>query len=226
MKVKICGITSIEDARACVEAGADCIGLNFYPGSPRAIAAEQARAIAAELTGKGEPVGLFVNAPAKEIREVCAAAALRSVQLHGDEAPELLAELADFTIIRAFRCGEHGLAPLEHYLERCRKLGRPPDYVLIDAHRPDRYGGTGESPPWELVAREYRRHDWPPLLLAGGLTPANVAEAVRVVWPFGVDTASGVESSPGRKDRERVRAFVRAVRDATAERPPARSKPL
>jgi phosphoribosylanthranilate isomerase len=212
MKVKICGITTVEDALTAADAGADFIGLNFYAGSPRAISPDRAKAITMQLPAEVDAVGLFVNASAKQIRELCHAAALGTVQLHGEEPPELLAELAEFRIIRAFRCGKDGLAPVHEYLARCRRAGRVPDFVLVDAHRPGRYGGTGASPPWDVVAREYDRDEWPPLLLAGGLTPANVAEAIERVHPSGVDTASGVEAAPGRKDPEKVRAFVRAAR--------------
>lgn len=215
MKIKTCGVTSCEDALTAADAGADFIGLNFYAGSPRVVSSEQALAITEQLPGSVEPVGLFVNAPSQQIRDFCRTAGLRTVQLHGDAPPEFLLELADLRIIRAFRCRPDGLAPLEQYLEQCQRLGRVPDYVLIDAHRTGRYGGTGARAPWEVVARQYRRDAWPPLLLAGGLTPANVADAIACVRPWGVDTASGVESAPGKKDPEKLRAFVRAAR-ATA----------
>jgi phosphoribosylanthranilate isomerase len=214
MIVKICGITTVEDALTAASAGADFIGLNFYAASPRAVACEQARKIARALPAGVEAVGLFVNAEQLEIQNHCRRAGIRTVQLHGDEPPELVAELEEFAVIRAFRCGNDGLGPLAEYLQRCGRSGRIPDYVLIDARRAGRYGGTGQSPPWDVVARDYRRGMWPPLLLAGGLTPANVAEAIARVRPWGVDTASGVESAPGRKDAEMVRAFVRAARDA------------
>jgi phosphoribosylanthranilate isomerase len=211
VRVKVCGVTSTADALQAAALGADAVGLNFYPQSPRYVLPEDAAAILRELPPFVEPVGLFVNQP---LTEVFAAAAgftgLRTVQWHGDE-PEVSASPA-FRFIPAFAVRDReSLARISRYLERCRELGRLPAAVLVDAHVAGLYGGTGQRAPWELLA-DFR--PGVPLILAGGLTPDNVAEAVRVVQPYAVDVASGVESSPGRKDVEEMRRFIGNVRDA------------
>jgi len=213
MLVKICGIRDVETALAAAEAGADAIGLNFYEKSPRCVAPAVAAEIVARLRGQPdnavEAVGVFVNHSAREIRRICKTSQLTIIQLHGDEPPELVSELAwDFRIIRAFRVGAEGLASMTRYLDACRQLRPLPWACLADARVEGQYGGTGATSPWELLAREYKGEEWPRLILAGGLRPENVTEAIRVVRPWGVDVAGGVESSVACKDAALVRKFV------------------
>ena len=220
-RVKICGITNIEDARIAADAGADAIGLNFFEGSPRCIDLPTAGAVSEALPASVERVGLFVNHGAARVLEVCAALRLDWIQLHGDEPPEFLAELRDAAeaprrILRGLRLGAEGLQPVADYLDRCRQLGCAPDAVLLDAGQPGLYGGTGTTCDWTQAATYGGLADAPPLVLAGGLNPENVADGVAAVRPQAVDTASGVETAPGCKDAERVRAFVAAARAALA----------
>jgi phosphoribosylanthranilate isomerase len=215
-RVKICGITTPENGAQAIAAGADAIGLNFFRGSRRFVTLERAKAIAEALPPDAQAVGVFVNAPAAEIREIASAIPLNMIQLHGDEPVELVAELADLPIVRAFRLGEQGWEPCQRYLDRCRACGRVPSAVLVDAFQRDAYGGTGKSPNWATV-RQYRELGLGvPLILAGGLTPDNVADAIKIASPDGVDTAGGVESAPGIKDANKVAAFVAAARAALA----------
>ncbi len=210
-RVKICGITSVEDASMVVEAGADAVGLNFYPESARYLQPRAAEAVAAALPDGVVKVGLFVNAAADEICERFERLGLDLIQLHGDEPPEFVAALEDRPVMRAFRVGAAGLDPVYEYIERTEELGCRLRAVLVDSFRKGSYGGTGQVADWATVAA-YRAT--PPLVLAGGLTPQNVAEAIDAVRPAAVDTASGVESSPGKKDAAAVRSFVRAARAA------------
>lgn len=215
-RVKICGVTTPEDARTAAEAGADAVGLNFYPKSPRYLTPEAARAVADAVPAGVVKVGLFVNAPAETICRTFDELGLGLVQLHGDEPPETIAELGGRPVMRAFRLGPNGMRPVGEHLGKCELLGRMPELVLLDAFRKGTYGGTGEVADWS-AAKTYRaigNPPLPPLVLAGGLTPENVAEAIRTVRPAAVDTASGVESAPGRKDPELVRRFVRTALEA------------
>lgn len=217
-RVKICGIISEVDARAVADAGADAVGLNFYEESPRFLSPEKAGDVVSALPEGIVKVGLFVNATADRIRDAWDKYGLALVQLHGDEPPEFLAELQGRPVMRAFRLGDEGLTPILAYLEKCRELDCVPQLVLIDSFRKGQYGGTGATADWD-AARQYPSESWhPPLILAGGLTPDNVAEAIRVVRPAGVDTASGVESAPGKKDRELAGRFVRLAMEAFGRR--------
>jgi phosphoribosylanthranilate isomerase len=197
------------------DAGADAIGLNFVPTSPRFVEHERAARIAAAVAGRLETVGVFVNAPSEAVLRAVESYELNAVQLHGDEPPEFLAELRDaapdLPIIRVWRMGPDGLKGLADHLDTCKKLGALPQRCLIDSLVPGVYGGSGTAVAWDRLAAEYDSQ-WPPLILAGGLRPENVAEAVRVVRPFGVDTASGVESEPGIKDPAAVARFIAAAR--------------
>jgi phosphoribosylanthranilate isomerase len=235
-QIKICGVTRPEDALAAVTAGADAIGLNFYPQSVRFVGQEQARRIAAAVPAGVVRVGVFVNATADEILQTFDRTPLDLIQLHGDEPPEFLRLLGGRPLIRVFRV-EKGVGSLcfgaatgtaetrgtktpapffLEYLDRCRQLGAVPRLVLADAAAGRAYGGTGELADWSALAG-YPAADWhPPLILAGGLTPDNVADAIRTVRPAGVDTASGVESRPGYKDAERMKRFVETARAALA----------
>jgi phosphoribosylanthranilate isomerase len=213
-RVKICGITTTEDACAVAAVGADAVGLNFFEKSPRFLAPGNADAVAEALPEEIVKVGLFVNATAELILETWDDLGLDLIQLHGDEPPEFLGELKGRPVMRAFRLGEEGLAPILKYLESCRELGCLPKLVLIDSFRKGQYGGTGATADWD-TAKRYPSKAWhPQLVLAGGLTAENVAAAIRAVRPTAVDTASGVEMAPGKKDGETVRQFVRVAREA------------
>jgi phosphoribosylanthranilate isomerase len=244
-RIKICGVTSAFDALAAIDAGADALGLNFYPPSPRCIDRQWATAvsdlapimpgsqvddpppssripppdrlqaqIAQVAAGRAVRVGLFVNADACQVCRMFDQLPLELLQLHGDEPPEYLAQLGGRPVMRAFRLGPEGLSPIESYLDRCRRLQCLPKLVLIDAHRDGQYGGTGQTADWGQLL-DWPQH-FPPLVLAGGLTPANVAQAIGSVRPSAVDTASGVEMAPGRKDPALMTAFVQAARAALA----------
>lgn len=210
MWVKICGIRDAETAAAVGTLAPDAVGINFYPQSPRAVTVEQAIPVAAALPEKVERVGVFVNAGVDEIRRAVRECGLTAVQLHGDESAETVAALGDLRVIRAFRISDRGLTPVAEELERLRFAGARLWACLVDAHVPGRYGGTGVRVSWEQI-REWPP-EWPPLILAGGLTVENAAEAVRQAAPWGVDVAGGVESAPGRKDVALVRRFIAAAR--------------
>ena len=213
-RVKICGITNVDDARVVAQAGADAVGLNFYPKSPRYVTAEKARQIVDALPERIVKVGLFVNAAAEEICQTFDRLGLDLIQLHGDEPPEFFGELRGRAAMRAFRLGESGVDRMCRYLDDCRRLACEPRLVLVDACVEGAYGGTGQLADWEALKAYPFDATPPPLVLAGGLKPDNVAEAIRAVCPAAVDTASGVESSPGRKDPVAVEAFVCAAREA------------
>ena len=203
--VKICGITSEADALAAAEAGADAIGLMFYEGSPRHVTLEQAKAISAALPPHVMRVGVFVNAEEAFVHQALTECMLNILQFHGDETPEECSRYPVMTL-KAFRVqGEETLAELEAY---------PSAGYLLDAYVKDALGGTGATFNWDLAVRAQKFGK--PIFLAGGLTPENVAEAVRKVQPFGVDVSSGVEIEPGRKDAEQMRTFVAAAKGALA----------
>ncbi len=216
-RVKICGVTDPNDARAVEAAGADWIGLNFYPPSPRYVDLDQTSAILDVLVDRSRAVGLFVGRPAPEVRHLARRFGIQNVQLHGDETPEDIAELDGLTVIKAFRLRDaSSLLELQTFLERCQELGRAPDVVLVDAHVPGLPGGTGQRIADDLL---HRLPPVPKLALAGGLTPENVADRVRAVRPWMVDVAGGVESAPGRKDLAMVSAFLSAARGAAGTSP-------
>ncbi len=208
--VKVCGVTSVEDAAACAELGADCIGLNFHPGSPRFVTEERAAEIVKALPESTRAVGVFVDRSPAEVARIADGVGLKIVQLHGDEPPEDLLELGRFQVIRAFRPRpEEGWRRVGEHLLRLVALGRPPWAILIDTFVPGAVGGTGRLIDPRLLASWI---DHPQVILAGGLNPANVAGRIAQVRPWMVDVASGVESQPGRKDRGAVAAFIRAAR--------------
>jgi len=216
MWIKICGVRTVEDAMMVQLARPDAVGLNFHPPSKRYVTLDVAREIGAVIKGNAEVVGVFVNRSAAEIGEICRTCGISTVQLHGDEPPELAAELAEeFRIIRAFRVQEdRGLEPVARELDRYRRLGIPLRACLVDAFVPGAYGGTGQPPPWDVLAAEWNFGSWPPLILAGGLRPENVAEAIAAVAPWGVDVAGGVENNSGFKDPVLVQSFVQNARQA------------
>ncbi|MCA9099973.1 MAG: phosphoribosylanthranilate isomerase [Planctomycetales bacterium] len=214
-RIKICGVTTIDDARLVGRAGADAVGLNFYPSSPRYLAAERALGVAQAIPGSVSKVGLFVNADETTIIDAWDRLSLDYIQLHGDETPEYVARLAPRRVIRALRVGPAGLAPVFEFLDRCREMGCTPAAVLLDAYDPHARGGTGKQVDWHAVSEYTMPPDsasLPPLVLAGGLHPENVAEAIHLVRPQAVDVASGVELSPGVKHPALVTAFVQAAR--------------
>jgi phosphoribosylanthranilate isomerase len=201
VKVKICGLGTIEDARAAFVAGADILGLNFHAPSPRSVTVDRARAIADAVPG-AMLVGVFVDAPRAEVEDIAAAVGLAALQFHGDEGPEYCAGWA-WRTIKALRVrpGTDVAALAARY---------PTDYILLDGHRPGLPGGTGV--PFDLAAA--RGLAPTRLFVAGGLRPDTVAEVVRALRPFAVDVASGVEERPGRKDHAKVQEFIRRAKEA------------
>ena len=219
MKIKICGIRTLDDALAAIDAGADLLGLNFYPRSPRYIEPAACAALVNHLRGRGERatlVGVFVNIAADAVAACLDACNLDYAQLHGDEPPEDLAALGPwaFKAIRPANT-EEAKRQVLRYLPAAPDgydtlVADPPrPAFLLDAAAPGQFGGSGQQAGWHMARVLARR--WP-ILLAGGLRPGNVAAAVEAVHPWGVDVASGVEASPGRKDPARIRAFVAAAR--------------
>jgi phosphoribosylanthranilate isomerase len=204
-RVKICGITTWDDARICVDLGASALGFNFYPSSPRAISPADAWNIIRRLPPFVEAVGVFVNWPPLVVDALARALRLGSVQLHGEESPKEVAELArSRRVIKAVQVGRgFRVAALSRY--------RRADGLLLDGFARGQHGGTGRTLDWNLArsARRYGR-----IILAGGLTPDNIAEAIRVARPYAVDVASGVEARAGRKDPARLRALFAAVESA------------
>jgi phosphoribosylanthranilate isomerase len=214
IQIKICGVTNARDAKTCVELGAQMIGLNFYPQSPRYIEPNVARQIVEALPTHTDAVGVFVNGDTDEIRKTANGAGVRCVQLHGDFSPELARELMDeFRVIRVFST---------------HRQFRPEDVtsfphcdVLLDAYHPELRGGTGQTCDWSAARATLRFSRF--LILSGGLNPKNVASAIKAVTPHAVDVCSGVESVPGVKDHRAIEKFFDAVR--AAERTPAATSP-
>jgi phosphoribosylanthranilate isomerase len=214
-RIKICGVTNISDARAAVAAGADALGFNFYGASKRFVELEAAQKIAGVVPKSVTKVAVFVNHSAREIQDAVEYLQSDYIQLHGDEPPEFLADLpGSLKIIRAYRCGPDGLGPLASYLDDCRSRGRMPDAVLLDSDAAGSFGGTGCAADWSLIAQQRSRLGDVPLVLAGGLSPANVGAAIAAVSPNAVDVASGVEQLPGMKNSELMSQFVAAARQA------------
>ena len=214
--VKICGITSLEDALGAAAAGADALGFVFAEGSPRLLSIEAAEAITRRLPPHPMRVGVFVDAPAHFVAMAIQRCGLAMAQFHGAETPEFCAQFGVMAM-KAFRVRDnHSLAEMENYAV---------DAILLDSHVPGAApGGTGVAFDWTLALKA--KNFGKPLFLAGGLTPDNVAQAVRLVQPFGVDVSSGVEKAPGKKDLDKVRRFIAAARAASAEAPKEFSAPL
>ena len=205
VKVKICGITNLADGIAAAEAGADVLGFVFCEQSPRCVSIEAAAAIIRALPPFIVKVGVFVNAPGDSVVRAIRECGLNLLQFHGDEAPEYCLQFGLMSM-KAFRIRDAAsLQALRNYAT---------DAWLLDAYNPDKLGGTGETFNWDLAleARTWGR----PIFLAGGLTPENVAEAVRRAQPYAVDVSSGVEAAPGRKDHAKVKAFIQAARQPAA----------
>jgi phosphoribosylanthranilate isomerase len=206
VRIKICGLTHPDDVRAAADAGADAVGFNFYPRSPRFVAPATAETLVRVTPSTVVPVGVFVEATAREMCTTAIRLALQEVQWHGD-GPMPEGNCDPYPLVVA--CRVRGAIDLE--MIRAIIARNQFAAVLLDAHVPGQFGGTGQTAPWDLLVGF---DPGVPVILAGGLTPENVAEAVRIVRPYGVDVASGVESSPGRKDPEKLRRFVAAVRAA------------
>jgi len=201
IKIKICGITNLEDALLAAELGADALGFIFYSKSPRKVAPETAREIIAQLPPFVVSVGVFVDEAAAVVQELTARVGLDWVQLHGQESPEYCRNLGR-KVIKGFRIkDEDSLRLLADYQGAAQAL-------LLDTYKQGQVGGTGTAFDWRL-AREAKKYGW--IILAGGLTPENVSRAIAIALPAAVDTASGTEAAPGRKDPAKLRAFFRAV---------------
>jgi len=202
IRVKICGVTTVDDARLAAELGASAIGMIFWPGSPRFVEARQAKAIVAALPPFVAAVGVFVNQVA-EAASIAREVGLNAVQFHGDESPDSYSGLP-LRVIKS-------VAVKDESAEEAAAMVPPAATVLLDAHDPIRRGGTGIPIDWSIAARIARRR---PVILSGGLTPANVARAVEAVAPYAIDVSSGVELVFGRKDPERMRALFEACHSA------------
>jgi phosphoribosylanthranilate isomerase len=202
VRVKICGVTSAADARDAAALGADMIGLNFWPGSKRALDRDRARAVVADLAAAVWRVGVFVDASRQEIERTVGEVGLDAIQLHGEEPEELLRGWS-CKVIRVVRlASEHD--------ERARRASEIADFVLCEGRAGGGYGGAGETFPWKWATALPRDR----LIVAGGLTPANVAAAVRELRPFAVDVASGVERSPGVKDSRLMAELIENAKAA------------
>jgi phosphoribosylanthranilate isomerase len=200
VRIKICGVTRLEDALLAARLGADALGFNFWPGSKRHVTPAAARQIISRLPPFVTPVGVFVNQSEGEMRAVAAETGIQVFQLHGDEPPELCSRLP-LPVVKAI--------PVDQVATLSRLLSYEVQAFLLDT--PSRgYGGTGRPFDWSLAEGV---SEVAPVILAGGLTPENVADAIRAVRPWAVDVASGVESSPGVKDAERMSRFFTAVRE-------------
>jgi phosphoribosylanthranilate isomerase len=224
--VKICGVTSADDARMVAAAGADAIGLNFVPGSPRCLSSAAAREVAAAIPDDVLVVGVFAGMPAADMKRMVAEVGLDAVQLHGHlsgdgvvDPPAVCGDLAPLIVIRAVRLGADGLGAARSWMAEAAALGHAPAMAVVDAAvtaatAAGQLGGTGATIDWSRLAAAGDLGI--PMAVAGGLTPSNVAEAAAASRAVAVDTASGVESAPGRKDQAKVWEFCRAAREALA----------
>jgi len=199
IRVKICGVTSVDDARMAAEMGASAVGLVFWPRSPRAVEIEQAKRIVAALPPFVSAVGVFVNQP--EAADIAREVGLSAVQLHGDEPPDTYRSLP-LRVIKAVAVTGNGSGDLAAAIPASAT-------VLLDAHDPVKRGGTGRAIDWTVAAAVARRR---PIILSGGLNADNVASAVEAVRPYAIDVSSGVESAPGRKDAAKLRALFDVLR--------------
>ena len=201
VKVKVCGTTRLKDALLAVECGADAIGFIFYKKSPRCVTEKMAKEICSTLPPLVHRVGVFVNETAEKINRIADRCGLDAVQLHGDETPAFCKKIKR-RVIKAVRVKDaSSLKEMSRY---------EVDAFLLDTYRDNQWGGTGQVFDWELAARAKK---YGPVILAGGLNPRNVKEAVKKVQPYGVDVSSGVEQSPGKKDPKKVKAFLKAMRE-------------
>jgi len=204
IRIKICGITNLEDARIASDLGADALGFVFYEKSPRHVSRDLARKIVASLPPFTTPVGLFVNESPINIRETVEYCNLQAIQLHGEESPELCDQLKGLKIIKAIRViDREGLREIDNYRVSA---------ILLDTYSKKSYGGTGRSFDWKILTGIGTISN---LILAGGLTPGNVSEAIRTVNPYAVDVSSGVEKKPGKKDLKKIKEFIKVVKLST-----------
>jgi phosphoribosylanthranilate isomerase len=204
--IKICGITNIEDACFAAASGADALGFIFHPRSPRYVAPETVKKIIKELPDTIITVGVFVNMDSQEVKRIMTLCSLDMVQLHGAESPAFCSQFPRAQVIKAIALrGEDDLAQLHEY---------PVKAMLVDAYDPERPGGTGEKADWALAAKVKAIH---PLILAGGLSMANIQEAIEAIAPDAVDINSGVESAPGRKDHTKVKEIIELVHQLGGE---------
>jgi phosphoribosylanthranilate isomerase len=209
-KVKICGVTRLSDAELAVSLGAWAIGMVFHPESPRYCAPENAAEIGAVLKRRVEAVGVFVNAPLDDLVRLAESSCLTAVQLHGDEGPSYCQEAGRRTGLKVIKAARVRDAASVRALSAYKT-----DYHMLDAYVPGQRGGTGEHFDWSLAA-EHRAP--PPLILSGGIRPENVADAIETARPFAVDVSSGVESSPGAKDRDKLGRLFEAVAEHRSAR--------
>ncbi len=212
-QIKICGLTQVEDARQAIRAGADAIGLNFWPGSPRYVSRQVACDIVNAVQGQITIVGVFVDAPPEEVNACVAEVGLDAVQLHGSEPPSSIPQIA-VPVMKAWRLGAQSAESIRTFLGEAA-----PAAILLDAWVPGVPGGTGV--PIELTAAAALRRDLRdyPVILAGGLNPENVARAIEQVRPWGVDCASGVEATGGRKSAELMERFIQRARKGLTQIP-------
>ncbi len=215
IQIKICGLTNLDDARVALEAGADMLGFNFYRPSPRYISVDEAARIIATLRTEFPQrrfrcVGVFVNAPLDAVHQLQAQCMLDLIQLHGDEPASYCCAVGQ-QAFKALRAPSAAAAEafIQEFIAMNSWIEREPLFLIDTAHA-QLYGGTGATGNWEMARGLASRY---PILLAGGLNPANVINAIRAVRPWGVDVASGVERAPGIKDESKVRQFIRAVKD-------------
>ncbi|MEO2015124.1 MAG: phosphoribosylanthranilate isomerase [Fuerstiella sp.] len=243
MWIKICGVTNVDAAQAIVDAGGDAVGLNFFAGSKRFIPADEASVICDAVKSKLDVVGVFVNSPVDEVVDIVRRVRLTAVQFHGDETTDSISSVhdtcPDVAIVRAFRLRTGGVADVIQSIRELQQHGVHLAAVLVDAFVANEYGGTGHIIDADLF-REFTRQlssltdasessrknipstPLPRVILAGGLTPETVAAAVDVAQPWGIDTASGVEISPGLKSLEKIQQFVNAGRSTNPSDPPDR----
>ncbi len=217
-KIKICGITNIDDALAAAEYGADFLGFIFYEPSPRYVEPQKVAAIISALRDQQsrsqitpQCVGVFVNEPLRKVNRILSDCQLDRVQLHGEESPEFVLECgsAAFKVIRP-KSQQDADELFAKYLPAPPSMSPP--HILLEAYHPNLYGGTGRVADWAMAAKIAAQH---PIMLAGSLTSDNVAEAIQVVRPWAVDASSGVEAEKGRKDHAKIKAFVEAVYGVT-----------
>lgn len=207
--VKICGITSIGDAYHAAESGVDALGFIFYPKSQRYIVPERAREILQKVPGSIGRVGVFVNQEIQALKEIVSFCGLHLIQLHGDESPQYCAQFPKSSLIKSVSvCTEEEVRGLGNY---------PVKAILVDAHEPGRYGGTGKNSDWALALKVKKKH---PLILAGGLSKENIKRAIETVRPCAVDINSGVEISPGEKDPYKIREIMEIIRATDTDEAP------
>jgi phosphoribosylanthranilate isomerase len=205
IRIKICGITNLADAKAATDAGANALGFNFYEKSLRRVVTADAAQIRSKLPKEVEAVGVFVNAKPADINSLRAFVRFDTAQLHGDETPDIVSRVASSVpVIKAFRVDSNlALAALDRYSDVFA--------FLLDGARAGQYGGTGQTTDWDFARRAAASRR---IILSGGLKVENVAEAIRIVRPYGVDVASGVETKPGKKDHAKIKEFIEEVRRA------------